>query len=93
MSDAPPRIFYVEYKSAVNGRVARFFVKIPYGVWRDSLYGLNECFARAVFLGLISRFRVDVARPGQITPDIRSRLTRWPEALAATTNRTKVEWA
>jgi hypothetical protein len=93
MSDAPPRIFYLEYKSAVNGRIGRAFIKVPFGVYRDGLYALTEELVRLQLSGQITRYTIAVARPGEITPDIRSRLTRWREALAGTTKRTKVEWA
>jgi hypothetical protein len=90
---APPRLFYVEYKSAINGRVARLFVKIPYGVWQDGLYALTENLDRALLTGQITRYTVEVAKPGAITPEVRGRLTRWREALATSTKRTRVEWA
>lgn len=90
---APPRIFYVEYKSAINGRVARFYVKVPYGVWQDSLYALMENLTRKQLEGEITRVTVEVAKPGSITNDVRASLARWREAIARTSKRTKVEWA
>ena len=90
---APPRIFYVTYKSAHNGRVARFFVKVPYGVYADSLYALNEWMARAQLTGEITRYTVEVARPSAITPEVRNELARWKAALERTLARTRVEVA
>ena len=90
MSAAPPRLFVVTYKSARNGRVARMVVKIPYSGWTDSLYLMNETLTRAQLKGEITRFTVEVAKPGTITDEVRANLTRWREALARSQARTKV---
>jgi len=79
-------VFRVEYKSAVNGRVARFFVKVPYG----AAYGLSEVLMRAYVTGQIKWFRIVDLKPGELTLDTRASLLRWPDALAASTARTKV---
>lgn len=85
--DAPPRIFRVTYRSAVNGRVARAYVKVPY----SGLYGLTETLARQVMTRQVLWFRIDVAKPAEIA-EHRSTLSRWLDALRATTGRTRVDW-
>lgn len=79
-------VFRVEYKSAINGRVARFFVKVPYG----AAYGLSEALMRAYVTGQIKWFRIVDIAPGELTTDTRSALLRWPQALVASTAKTKV---
>ncbi|HEX5016563.1 MAG TPA: hypothetical protein VFX15_03135 [Actinomycetes bacterium] len=79
-------VFKVEYKSGVNGRVARFYVKAPYG----GAYGLGETLMRAYLTGQIKWFRIKDIAPGELTLDLRSSLLRWPQALEASTARTKV---
>lgn len=90
-----PRIFRVRYSGAQRREQGRFlprlatvFVKVPYG----GLFGLSETLVRAMSTNQIRWFRIDVARPGEITPEIRASLTRWPEALGITTSTTAVEW-
>lgn len=77
-------VFRVEYKSAINGRVARFFVKVPYG----AAYGLSEVLMRAYITGQIRWFRIVDIKPGELLD--RDSLTRWPQALELSTKRTKV---
>lgn len=86
-SDAPPRIFKVTYRSAVNGRVARVFTKVPYG----GLFDLNEKLARMLAKGQIIWFRVDIAKSTEIAEN-RNRLSRWLGALAESSAVTKVDW-
>lgn len=83
-----PNIFKVSYRSAVNGRVARAYVKVPY----SGLYGLTETLTRQQAAGQILWFRVAIARPHEIA-EHRSELARWLDALRATTRITKVDWA
>ena len=82
-----PNIFKVTYRSAVNGRVARVFVKVPYG----GLFMLNEMLARQMATGQILWHRVDVAKPVEIG-EHRSELQRPIPALLGTTPLTKVAW-
>lgn len=79
-------VFRVEYKSAINGRVARFFVKVPYG----AAYALSETLMRAYVTGEIRWFRVMDIKPGELTPEMRGILLRWPESLERSTAKTKV---
>lgn len=79
-------VFRVEYRSAINGRVARFFVKVPYG----AAYGLSEALMRAYVTGQIRWYKITDLAPGEMTPDIRESLLRWPQALVASTAKTKV---
>lgn len=79
-------VFKVEYKSAINRRVARIFVKVPYG----AAYGLMETITRAYLKGDVVWFKVSDFGDGELTPDIRESLLRWPQALAASTAKTKV---
>lgn len=83
-----PRIFRVTYRSAVKRRVVSTWVKVPYG----GLFGMTEALTRAMSTGQIVWFRVDVARPGEITSDVRASLQRWPTALEETSTSTSVEW-
>ena len=53
------------------------YVKLPYG----AVFGLTESLARAWAIGLIRWFRIDTIKPGEMTPEIRASLTRWPRAL------------
>jgi hypothetical protein len=79
-------VFKVSYRSAVNGKVARFFVKVPYG----AAYGLSETLMRAYVTGQIRWYRVEDIAPGELTSDTRSSLLRWPQALVASSAKTKV---
>ena len=85
--DAPPRIFKVTYRSAVNGRVARVYVKVPYG----GLFDLNDKMARMLSERQILWFRVDVAKSAEIA-EHRSTLSRWLGALTGTSHITRVDW-
>jgi hypothetical protein len=85
--DAPPRIFKVTYRSAVNGRVARAFVKVPY----SGQFDMVEKLARMQAKRQILWFRVDVAKSAEIA-EHRSQLARWLEALTRTTPVTRVDW-
>ena len=85
--DAPPRIFKVTYRSGVNGRVARVYVKVPYG----GLFDLNEKLARMLSERQIQWFRVDVAKSAEIAVH-RSELARWLEALTSSSRITRVDW-
>lgn len=76
----------VEYGSAINRRVARFYVKVPYG----ASYLLSEALMRAYITGQIRWFKVTDIVPGELTPSLRASLLRWPDALRASTLKTKV---
>lgn len=82
----PPRIVKVTYRSAVNGRVAVAFAKVPYG----QLFDLNEKLTRLLSQRQVRWFRVEEAKPEEIA-DVRATLVRWPEALASTTKRTRID--
>ena len=90
----PPRIYRVETSAPTRrterGRFARgkavVHVKVPYG----HLYGLTETLTRALTQGELRWYRIEVAT--HITPEIRASLTRWPEALQATTEATAVRF-
>jgi hypothetical protein len=81
-------IFKVSYRGTKSRRVARFFVKVPYG----GAYVISETLMRAWTQGLIDWYRVDTVKPGEITEEVRASLTRWPEALRRSTEITKVEF-
>ena len=83
-----PRIFRVTYRSAVKRRVISTWVKVPYG----GLFGMTEALTRAMATGQVLWFRIDVARPGEITNEVRGSLQRWPTALEETSTSTSVEW-
>jgi len=83
-----PNILRVEYRSALNGRKARVFVKVPYG----GLFTLNEMLARQLATGQLLWFRVGVATPAEIGVH-RSELARAVEALTGTTRITRVDWS
>jgi len=82
-----PNIFKVAYRSAHNGRVARVFVKVPYG----GLFSLNDMLARQLATGQILWCRVDVAKATEIA-EHRSELARPLDALRGTTVLTRVAW-
>lgn len=92
-----PRIFFLEYvtpvRRATNGRyqprLGSAFVKVPYG----GVYALTENLVRAMTTGQIEKFCLRVARPREITPEVRASLTRWPEALSHTTEVTAVDFS
>lgn len=79
-------VFRVEYGSAINRRVARFYVKVPYG----AAYELAEVLMRAYVTGQIRWFRIVDIMPGELSVSDRSALLRWPEALRASSLTTKV---
>jgi hypothetical protein len=84
---ASPRIFKVSYRGP--RRVATAYVKVPY----SGLYGLTETLTRAMTTGQVLWFRIDVAKKGEITPDVRANLVRWMEGLMSTSETTTVEWS
>lgn len=86
--DARWRIYRVMYRSAKNNKLVRVITKIQY----SGLYPLVETLARALAVGDILWFRIDPAKPSEITPNVRANLQRWPEALRSTTERTDVTW-
>jgi hypothetical protein len=83
-----PRIFRVMFRSAINDKLARVYTKVPY----SGTYALTETLTRALTTGEIAWFRLDVAKPTEITPKVRANLQRWPEALRAASERTEVTW-
>lgn len=85
---AQPRIFLITVRSGYNGRLARVFAKVPYG----HVFNLTEALTRAMVTGEVSWFRLEPARPSQITPTIRAGLQRWPEALRSLSERTGITW-
>jgi hypothetical protein len=82
----PPRIIKITYRSAVNGRVAVAYAKVPY----SQLYDLSEKLARLVATRNVRWFRIDAATPAEIGAN-RQTATRWPDALAATITRTHID--
>lgn len=83
-----PRIFRVSFRSARNGKLAKVYTKVPY----SGTYALSETLTRALTTGEIAWFRLEPAKPNEITPRIRGSLQRWPEALRSTSERTQVTW-
>lgn len=88
MTDYQPRIYRVIYRSAINGRLVKVFMKVPY----SGLYAMTETLTRAVANRQVEWYRLDPAKPGEITPKMRAALKRWPEALGDTVARTGVNW-
>lgn len=87
--EAPPRILKVQYRSMLGRkRVATFYCKVPRG---GSMYELNEALTRLIITNQASWYRVDRAKPGEITPDIRAGLERWLPAMQHTTSITGVD--
>lgn len=94
---ASPRIFRLTYTTPIRrGLDGRFqprlgsaWVKVPYG----GVYALTENLTRAMTTGQIESFTLRVARPNEITPEVRASLTRWPEALSHTTEVTHVDFS
>ena len=84
----PPRIFKVTYRSGLRHRNAEMYMKVPYG----GLFGMSEVLSRMLTTGQILWFRISVAKPGEITPEIRSGLERWMPALTHTSDTTGVDW-
>jgi hypothetical protein len=83
-----PRIYRVMYRSARNGKLVKVFTKVPYG----GVYAMTEVLTRAIATGEIEWYRLDPAKPSEITPKVRSNLERWPEALRASSAKTEVSW-
>ena len=82
MTPIPPRLFRVRFCTAgPQPRRRLAFVKCPYGGVHD-VYALTGALTRAVYTGRIRWFRIDTRF--DITPEIRTALKRWPEALAET---------
>lgn len=79
-------IVKITYRSGVNGRVAVAFAKVPYG----GMVELADKLARLLAVKQVRWFRIDAAKPHEIN-EVRPTLTRWPEALAATVTRTRVD--
>jgi len=94
---ASPRIFHLTYTAAVRrdvkGRMqprkASAFIKVPYA----GIYALAENLTRAMTTGQIESYTLRVARPREITPQVRANLVRWPKALQATTEVTAVDFS
>jgi hypothetical protein len=82
----PPRIVKITYRSGINGKCAVAYAKVPYG----GLFDLNEKLSRLFSKRQVRWFRVDEAKPEEIAR-VRDSLVRWPEALAATASRTKID--
>jgi hypothetical protein len=80
----PPRILRVTYRGA-NGRVARFYCKVPY----SGLFALTEVLTRLLSTNEVRWFRIEPAPATDIERE-RSRLERWPEALRRTIAITKI---
>jgi hypothetical protein len=80
----PPRILRVTYRGA-NGRVARFYCKVPY----SGVFALSEVFARLLSTNEVRWFRIEPAPAPEIETH-RSSLERWPEAFRRTLDITKV---
>jgi hypothetical protein len=80
--------FIARLRYKANHRVADIYVKLQYG----GVFGLVETMARAWAMDEIDWFRIDTIKPGEITPEIRAGLVRWPEALAITRVRTKADF-
>lgn len=85
---APRRIWRITYRAAKTGKLVRTYAKVPYA----GIFGLTETLTRALAVGDIDMYRLDAAKPREITPGIRARLQRWPEALRATSERSGVTW-
>ena len=88
MSEAPPRILRVSYRSALKRRVATFYCKVPRG---GAMYELNEALTRLLVTRQALWVRVDIPGPGEITPEIRGGLERWLPAMQTTTSITGVD--
>lgn len=53
------------------------WIKVQYG----GLFGLSEVLARALATGELRWYRLEVAKPADITPEVRAVLLRWTDAL------------
>lgn len=92
---ASPRIFFLSYTTPPRRERGRFmprtgsaWIKVPY----SGLYGLNETLTRAMSTGQVEKIVLRWARPGEITPQVRAGLMRWPDALRYTSEVTSVDW-
>jgi hypothetical protein len=86
---APNRIWRVTFRSAHNRRrVFEVVAKVPYG----GVFAMTEQLTRALTVGELLWFRVDPVPAGDINPEMRAALQRWPEALRATSERSEVSW-
>lgn len=79
-------IVKITYRSGVNGKVAVAYAKIPYGGMVD----LSDKLARLLAVKQVRWYRLAAATPQEIAAH-RASLARWPEALAATTSRTRID--
>ena len=76
------------YRSATNGKMVKLFMKVPYG----HVFDLTETLTRQLMTGQIAWFRIDPAKPSEITDKTRNELQRWPETLRASSDKTGVDW-
>lgn len=83
-----PRIYRVMYRSAINGKLVKVITKVPY----SGAYAMTEMLTRAITTGEIAWYRIDPAKPSEITPKVRAGLQRWPEALQTSSTKTEVTW-
>lgn len=83
-----PRIYRVMYRSGINGKLVKVFTKVPY----SGSYAMTETLTRAVNTGEVAWYRIDPAKPTEITPKVRQDLKRWPEALQTSSQKTDVTW-
>ena len=79
-------IVKIRDRSGVNGKCATAYAKIPYGGMVD----LADKMARLLAIKQVRWFRIDAATPEEIGLN-RQTLTRWPEALARTIDRTHID--
>ena len=84
----PDQIHWVKirYRSGINGKVATAYAKIPYGGMVD----LADKMARLLAVKQVRWFTIAAATPEEIAAN-RQSLTRWPEALARTIERTHID--
>ena len=89
----PPRIVRVRYcserREGQPPRRAEVYVKVPYG-GIHGMYALTEALTRAAQTRQVRWFQLTV--PRTISSEVRGALTRWPEALAQTSQTTGVTW-
>jgi hypothetical protein len=83
-----PRIYRVTYRSGVNGKLVRLITKVPY----SGAYAMTETLTRAVTTGEVSWYRLEPAKPSEITKNVRDHLQRWPDALQKSSEKTGVSW-
>lgn len=79
-------IVKITYRSGINGKCATAFAKIPYGGMVD----LSDKLARLLAVKQVRWYRIAAATPEEIA-EHRSKLARWPEALARTIARTHID--